>query len=156
MKRHWFLVCDSLLILGAPCARAQTGWARTLAESTQSLPSNEPEIHRPQAGFAKVGDLKASDGTTSVPRCDDAAVISAVKDGVVEILDREAGKITGRETGFIKKVKLGDVWVHPTYSNSNVCRMTIQTDIPFTYSEPYEFQSYAQDGERRVFFMKSR
>jgi hypothetical protein len=155
MEIRWFglLAIIFWICLARPVfAQTANGYDGPIEKDTSSLNGNLPQINLPEPGWSPVLDLKTSDGTASVPRCDDPAVIATVRDGIMGTANSQY-RANGGSGDLVTQATLGPVWVHPSNAGGFVCDMHVQTDVPMTGADDWKFQTFSQDGTVMVFFM---
>lgn len=136
-------------------ARAQSGWERPLYVYDSDKKADLPAIKQPQPQWAKVVDIQATDGTTTVPTCGDPDVVASVRDGILHVINQVFESIS-RAGGFgrmFNRINMEPVWVHPAYSGGYVCNTEITLpEMPDMLLEHWKFQTFAKDGKALVFF----
>jgi hypothetical protein len=101
-----------------------------------------------------VADLKTSGGTAPVPSCGDPSAIASVRNAILEV-DRDEWRQSSGETDptdMLKWAKFDTVWVHPAFSGRFVCSAYVTVDVPGTKASQFEFETYAENGQTKVFF----
>ncbi len=153
--RAILLATAVILCCYTAAAQAQSGWARSIHTYGDAAKSDLPKINEPQPEWEKVMDLQPTDGTATVPSCDDLNVIATVRDGILEVFNRlfRGVSSSGGFGQMFNKVDMAPVWVHPTITGRNVCNTEINVpEMPMIQTERWRFQTYAADGTAYVFF----